>query len=75
MSHQYLKKGIKVKQKKYRPISLTSVPGKILERCIRDAIVDHITSNNLFSISQHGFIRGRSCVTQVRIHGIYNRGD
>ena len=49
----------------YRPISLTSVPGKLLERIIRDQIVNHMTSNNLFANCQHGFITGKSCTTQL----------
>ena len=53
-----LKKRNKRKAENYRPISFTSVPGKILERCVRDAIVEHMTSNNLFS-AQHGFLTGK----------------
>ena len=59
------KKGEKSKAKNYRPISLTSVPGKLMERLVRDAIVEHMTTNNLFSESQHGFLKGKSCVTQL----------
>ena len=40
----------------YRPISLTSVACKLMERLIRDIIVDHMTQNDLFSPYQHGFI-------------------
>ena len=49
----------------YRPISLTSVPGKIMERIIRDASVNHMNRNNLFCIEQHSFIKVKSCVTQL----------
>ena len=49
----------------YRPISLTSVPCKLMEKIIRDAIVKHMTENDLFSKAQHGFIKGKSCVTQL----------
>ena len=49
----------------YRPISLTSVPGKTMERIIRDALVEHMNNNKLFSEEQHGFIKGKSCVTQL----------
>ena len=56
------KKGEKIPGN-YRPISLTSVPCKLMERIIRDAIVKHMTDNNLFSKAQHGFIKGKSCVT------------
>ena len=38
----------KSKPENYKPISLTSVPGKLLERLIRDEIVEHMTAKNLF---------------------------
>ena len=59
------KSGAKSKSKSYRPISLTSVPGKILERLIRDKIVEHMTANNLFAKSQHSFRLGKSCLNQL----------
>ena len=49
----------------YRPISLTSVVCKLMERIIRNKIVDHMESNNLFAKQQHGFRAGRSCTTQL----------
>ena len=36
-----------------------------MERLVRNAIVEHMTTNNLFSESQHGFLKGKSCVTQL----------
>ena len=36
-----------------------------MERLIRDAIMTHIAENDLLSPKQHGFIQGRSCVTQL----------
>ena len=36
-----------------------------MERIIRDALVEHMNNNNLFSEEQHGFIKGKSCVTQL----------
>ena len=36
-----------------------------MERLVRNAIVDHMTENNLFSASQQGFISGKSCITQL----------
>ena len=59
------KNGKRTKAENYRPISLTSVPGKILEKLICGEIVDHMTKNNLFSSEQHGFISGKSCTTQL----------
>ena len=49
----------------YRPVSLTAVCGKILERIIRDEIVEFLESHNILSNSQHGFRTGRSCCTQL----------
>ena len=40
------KNGTRTKAENYRPINLTSVPGKILEKLIRNEIVDHMTKNN-----------------------------
>ncbi|MEW8548552.1 MAG: reverse transcriptase domain-containing protein [Candidatus Thiodiazotropha sp.] len=59
------KKGDKTKPENYRPISLTSVPCKLMERLIRDELVEHMSRNNFFSPFQHGFISGKSCVTQL----------
>ena len=41
------KKGPRTKPQNYRPISLTSVPCKVMERIIRDHIVEHMTRNDL----------------------------
>jgi len=49
----------------YRPISLTSVPGKVLESIIKDRIVCHLEQEELMGGSQHGFLRGRSCLTNL----------
>ena len=59
------KKGSKDKPENHRPVSLTSVPGKILESIIAEDIMEHLESNNLISNSQHGFRRGRSCLTNL----------
>ncbi|KAI8493802.1 hypothetical protein Bbelb_281490 [Branchiostoma belcheri] len=59
------KKGSKKSPSNYRPVSLTSVTGKVLEGIVRDRIVDHMKSNELFTKHQHGFLPGRSTVTQI----------
>ena len=64
-SERFIKKGRKSKAENYRPISLTSAPGKLMERIVGNAIVEHMTENNLFSTSQHGFISGKSCIKQL----------
>lgn len=59
------KKGNKKDPGNYRPISITSLVGKLLQRIIRDVIVDHLDTNNLVSTEQHGFRSGKSCTTQL----------
>ena len=59
------KNGDRKKAENYRPISLTSVAGKAMDKIIRDKLVNHMERNNLFNKSQHGFVSGRSCTTQL----------
>ena len=59
------KKGSRKLASNYRPITLTSVIGKVLESIVRDVLLQHFSSYNLLSNYQHGFIPGRSCVTQL----------
>ena len=61
------KKGAKVIPGNYRPVSLTSVVGKMMESIVRDSLVDHMMSHNLFCDAQHGFVPGRSCMTQLLV--------
>ena len=49
----------------YRPVSLTAISLKILERVIRDKLVEHLTSNGLLSAAQHGFRKRKSCTTNL----------
>ena len=59
------KNGDKTNPENYRPIRLTSVACKLMEKLIRDTILDHMTRNDLFSPYQHGFIPSKSCITQL----------
>ena len=59
------KKGSRDNPGNYRPISLTCIPCKLMEKLVRDAIVNHMTSNKLFSDSQYGFRSLRSCALQL----------
>ncbi|KAG5454452.1 Ras- protein Rab-8A [Clonorchis sinensis] len=61
------KTGDRLSPGSYRPISLTSVPCKVMERILKRAILDHLTSNNLISQAQHGFLPNRSCVTNMLV--------
>lgn len=50
------KGGSKLEPSNYRPVSLTSVICKVLERCIRSRIMCHMIKNNLLTPEQHGFV-------------------
>uniref|UniRef100_A0A803JXN3 Reverse transcriptase domain-containing protein n=1 Tax=Xenopus tropicalis TaxID=8364 RepID=A0A803JXN3_XENTR len=62
---QLFKKGSRSQPENYRPVSLTSVVGKLLEGVIRDRIVEYIAVHNTISLCQHGFMRNRSCQTNL----------
>ena len=49
----------------YRPISLTSIACKLLEKLIKRAILSHLTESSFFHPSQHGFLPGRSCTSNL----------
>ena len=49
----------------YRPISLTSIVSKLLEKILKKAITKHIMENELLQSSQHGFMAKKSCLTNL----------
>ena len=47
----------------YRPVSVLCILSKVLERCVCIKFYDHV--KQFVSPSKHGFLRNRSCVTQL----------
>jgi len=59
------KKGRKEDPANYRPINLTSVPGKNMEQFILNALTRHAKDSKGVRPSQHGFMKVRSCLTNL----------
>ena len=59
------KKGSHNLPENYRPISLTSILCKIMERFIRDHIMNHLLEEKLLSKKQYRFISERSTTLQL----------
>jgi len=49
----------------YRPVSLTSVQEEIMEQFILSLFTRHVKDNQGIRPSQHGFMKGRSCLTNL----------
>ena len=59
------KKGKKSEAQNYRPVSLTSLICKIMESILKDEIMKHLDKFSLIRDSQHGFLKGRLCLTNL----------
>ena len=57
------KKGDKAQVENYRPISLFCIVSKVFERCILNRLRDQVLK--LVNSSQHDFVLGSSCTTQL----------
>ena len=49
----------------YRPVSLTSVPCKVMEHVLHSHIMHHLEEFSTITDNQHGFRKKRSCETQL----------
>ena len=49
----------------YRPVSLTSHIGKLMDKIMKEEITSHLDRYDLLNDTQHGFMRDRSCLTNL----------
>jgi hypothetical protein len=59
------KKGPKDNPGNYRTVSLTSQVCKVMESILKDSITDHLYKYNLIMKTQHGFMKRKSCLTNL----------
>lgn len=59
------KKGDRHAAENYRPVSLTSVACKLLERIIYGHLISHLQRHEILTNLNHGFRAGFSCETQL----------
>ncbi len=60
-----LKKGNQQCTSNYRPVSLTSLICKVLERIIRSQLLDYMFDRDIILRNQHGFVPKKSTVTNL----------
>ncbi|PKU41385.1 rna-directed dna polymerase from mobile element jockey- hypothetical protein [Limosa lapponica baueri] len=59
------KKGKKEDPGNYGPVSLTSIPGKVMEQLILGVISKHVEEKKVIGSGQHGFTKGKSCLSSL----------
>ena len=52
----------------YRPVSITSVLCRTMERILKKVIMEHIEVNELLIREQHGFVSKRSCLSNLLLN-------
>ena len=61
------KKGVKSDPLNYRPVSLTCVMCKILEKIIKQRLLGELPNQNWFITAQHGFTTSRSTIPNLAL--------
>jgi len=64
----------------YHPVSLTCQICKVFKTLVTDTMVKHLETNSVIHESQHGFRKGRSCLTTLlaflyKLTGSIDSGD
>ena len=59
------KKGSRSAPANYRPISLTSIVCKVMEKIIKDELMNYLEKNKLINKQQHGFVYNKACNTNL----------
>jgi len=60
-----IKKDKKEDPGNYRPVSLNCIPGKMMEQLILEVITKQVEEKKVIRSTQHGFTKGKSCLTKM----------
>ena len=71
------KQGARDNPGNYRPVSLTCIACKIVESIVKQEIEWFLVKHNLIKSSQHGFMKNKSCLTNLLefLHFVTNEVD